>query len=265
MLSLEDREHAVTSKVLHEPVDIVRFIGIEHEQVLVSLANGKDELQLINHLQGLYRAVMSNVTVGENDFIIFQLLTFTHYHFLYSLACHMRCHLSEAFASARAAIDAALIAAYIIRDRGSQVAYVQRTRPFDKLNRHYKNMIKDGKALPNALIPQLLKHHDFISSFASHADIASFVHRVRKVDGDAASMSIQYFQFATNPEERRYHGMALLHTFVMVLDVFSTYLVDEVKFVPTLWRDDLHGLGGKIERESDDLKKRVLASNVPRS
>src|SRR5882672_7531897 len=98
---------------------------------------------------------MSNATVGENEFVLFQLLTFTHYHFLYALACLMRCHLSEAFASARAAIDAALIAAQIIHDRASQVAYTKREKPFDNFARYLGNLIRDGKPLPLPLVPSL--------------------------------------------------------------------------------------------------------------
>jgi hypothetical protein len=252
----------MTSQVLRQPIDIIKFIGIEHEQVLVSLANGSEEIGLIGHLQGLYSAPMSNISVGENEFVLFQLLTFTHYHFLYALACHMRCHLSESFASARAAIDAALIAAQIIDDRASQVAYAQRTKPFDKLNRHYKNLIRDKKPLPHALVPDLIALHDKLSSFASHADVASFVHRVKRVEGEPLTMAVQYFQFATNKAERQIHGLALLHTFVMVLDVFADFLVREVKVVPSEWRDELHGLGGKIERRRDELGPQVPADGV---
>jgi hypothetical protein len=248
----------MTAHILREPIDIIKFVGIEHEQILVSLANGSDELKIISHLQGLYRAPMSNITVDENEFVLFQLLIFIHYHFLYALACHMRCHLSEAFASARAAVDAALIAAQIIHDRASQVAYAQRTKPFDKLNRHYKNLIRDNKPLPHALIPELIKLHDSFSSFASHADIASFVHRIEKVEGDTPIMAVQYFQFASNKAERKIHGLTLLHTFVMVLDVFANFLVDEAKSVPGQWHDELHGLGGKIERQMDEQKSMCL-------
>src|SRR5260370_850544 len=120
----------MTAHILREPIDIIKFVGIEHEQILVSLANGSEELKIIGHMQGLYRAPMSNATVGENEFVLFQLLTFTHYHFFYALACHMRCHLSEAFASARAAVDAALIAAQIIHDRASQISSSKRRRVF---------------------------------------------------------------------------------------------------------------------------------------
>jgi hypothetical protein len=247
----------VTNITLREPIDIIKFIGLEHEQILVSLARDKGELAAVNHLQGLYCAAMTNVTVKENEYVITQLLFFSHYHFLYGLSCHMRCHLSEAFASARAAIDAALIAAQIIHDRASQVAYANRTKPFDKLNRHYKNMIKSGKPLPHLLVPTLIDLHDKYSMFASHADVASFVHRVKRVDGEMPMLSIQYFQFATNDAERQIHVMTLLHTFVMILDVFSGFLVGEMKIVSDDWRQELYALGGKIERRVDELKKQL--------
>jgi len=86
------------------------------------------------------------MTVHENEVVIFQLLTVTHYHFLFSTACLMRCHLSEAFASARVAIDAALIAAQIIYDRASQTAYAKREKPFDSFARYLGNLIKDKKS-----------------------------------------------------------------------------------------------------------------------
>jgi hypothetical protein len=252
----------MTSQILRQPIDLVKVLGIENEQVLISFANNSEELKAINHIQGLYLAAMSNVTVDENDYVIFQLLTFTHYHFLYSIACHMRCHLSEAFASARVAIDAALIAAQIIHDRASQVAYAKREKPFDKLNRHFKNLIRDGKPLPHLLIPELIKLHENFSTFASHADISSFVHRVKRVGGETPMMAVQYFQFATNKVERQVHGLSLLHNFVMVLDVFSGFLIEEAKIVPQEWRQELHGLGDKIERQRGELKTQPPDDNV---
>jgi hypothetical protein len=256
-LKPQSRRLILTSTTLREPIDLVKFLGIENEQVLVSFANNADELRIINHIHGLYRAAMSNVTIDENEFVIFQLLTFSHYHFLYGMACHMRCHLSEAFASARAAVDASLIAAQIIHDRVSQVAYAKREKPFDKLNRYLQNLIRDEKPLPHPLVPELIKLHDTFSTFASHADISSFVHRVKRVEGDPPTLAVQYFQFATKKAERQIYGLSLLHTFVMVLDVFAAFLIEEAKIVPKEWRTELHGLGGKIERQTADLKKQI--------
>ncbi len=91
--------------VLKRPPDLFHFIGIEHEQFLISLAKDSDAFRILSHIQGFYDAATSEMSVDKNDIAVFQLLSFTHYHFLFSTACLMRCHLSEAFASARAAID----------------------------------------------------------------------------------------------------------------------------------------------------------------
>jgi hypothetical protein len=248
----------MTDSIQTKPIDIVRFVGIENEQFLISLANNPDDINVINHIQGLYNAAMANLIVDQNEFVIFQLLTFTHYHFLFATSCIMRCHLSESFASVRVAIDAALIAAQIICDRASQIAYVNREKPFDKLIRHYRNLIQYKKTLPNALVPELIKLHDSFSSFASHADIASFVHRVKSTETAGRKvMAIEYFQFAKNKDEKKIHTLTLFHTFIMILDVFSDFLVQEQKAVPVEWQTELRGLGATLEQRHTELQAKV--------
>lgn len=246
-----------------KPLDLLQFVSMEHEQFLVSMANFKDEFRVHSHIQGLYAAACSNVEAPEDNMVIFQLLAFTHYHFLLASSSAMRCHLSEAFASARAAIDAALIAAQIIHDRGSQVAYLNRTKPFDNYARYLGNLMKDGKPLPHALVPHLTKLHKTISTFASHADVGSFAHRVEfvKTEDGRTVLSMQYFQFARNDIERMVHIFQLFHTFVVVLDVFSNFLVTEHKSVPKGWQEELHGLGGRIENHVTKLRAQLPADD----
>ncbi len=228
---------------------------MEEQQVLVSLAKGREELGILARFEGLYKAAMSFKSSAQDDFVIFQLLTFTHYHFLFSTACQMRCHLSEAFASARSAIDGALIAAHIIHDRAAQVAYAKREKPFDNFARYLGNLIKDKKPLPHPLVPALFKQHKLISTFASHADINSFVHRITKTgQDDEVAMNVEYFQFARDDTERKIHALTLFHTFVMTLDVFSEFLIVEQKVVPVQWQRELHTLGQNIERRAAELK-----------
>jgi len=232
---------------------------MEHEQLLVSMANNRDEFMIISRIQGHYNAAMSEQSTHANNVVLYQLLTFTHYHFLFATAALWRCHLSEAFASCRAAVDAALIAAQVIHDRPSQIAYAKREKPFDKLNRHYKNLIRDGKPLPSPLIPELLKLHDMFSSFASHADVNSFVHRVDLSSRER--LVIDYFQYSKNETERKIHALSLFHTFVMILDVFAPFLVEETKTVPESWRAGLHELGQKMEQHQKQLKEKLADAN----
>jgi hypothetical protein len=250
--------------VIRRPLDLLRFVSIENEQFLVSLANNRDELKILSHIQGLYDAATAEKNVDENDMAVFQLLTFTHYHFLFSSACLMRCHLSEAFASARAAIDGALVAAQIIHDRASQVAYTKREKPFDNFARYLGNLIKDKKPSPHRLVPDLIGLHKSFSSFAAHADVGSFVHRVKFTgEPQGRMLTFEYFQFAQNETERKIHALTLFHTFVMILDVFSDFLVSEQKVVPKEWQDELRGLGGAIERHHDELKAGLQAEATP--
>jgi hypothetical protein len=244
------------------PPDIFEFLSMEEQQLLISARKMEEEFGAISRVEGLYRGAMSWREVREDDFVIFQLLTFTHYHFLYTIACQMRCHLSEAFASARAAIDATLIAAYIINDRSAQVAYAKREKPFDNFARFLGNIIRAGKPLPHRLMKTLIDQQKTISTFAPHADINSFVHRVRRSEEDGKPMvGIEYFQFARDDNERKIHTYTLLHTYVMVLDVFSDFLVSEQKVVPPTWAEQLRQLGAAIETRAVELRQSVRAAH----
>ena len=253
------------TEIERQPPNLLRFLGMEEENVLVSIATMREEMEFIARLEGLYAAAMTKRSTREDDVVIWQLLTFSHYHFLHTLACQMRCHLSEAFASTRAAIDAALVAAYIIKDRAAQVAYAKREKPFDNFARHLGNMIKDEKPLPHPLMETLIGQQKIISTFAAHADIGSFVHRVTRLTDETGVdfMNVEYFQFAHDEDERKLHTLSLIHSYVMVLDVFSDFLIIEQKVVPEPWKVQLHALGQKIERRAAELQTSVRARQGP--
>lgn len=236
-------------------LDVFDFIRQEHEQFEISTATRLDELEIVEQLQRLYDAAVPTAPVLEDDMPIFQLLILTHYYFLRAVADMLRCHLSESFGSARIAIDAAMIAAQIIADRASQVAYVKRTKPFDNYARHIGNLIKDNKPLPHPLIGPLFALHKKLSRFSSHADVGGFIHRldISREPGNRRIV-VQYFQFASEENQRTMHNLSLFHTFVMVLDVFTDFLIVEHKSVPERWRNELHALGITIERLHAALK-----------
>jgi hypothetical protein len=239
--------------VYDEPQELLRFVSDEHHQFLIALANERDELKAVNNLQGLYQAALSHVKLTDKaDLIVYQLLGFTHYHFLFATACQLRCHLSEAFGSLRSAIDGALVAAYIISDRSSQEAFLRRQKPFDKLMRHARNFIKQNRLgeLPHPLIPVLIEMHDTCSRFASHADVDTFVHRAREFCDEHGTdwATTEYFQFSRDPRTQRYYFFSLMHGFACILEVFSNFLVEEQKKVNEQWRTELHGAIAATER-----------------
>lgn len=241
--------------VFFAPPNLLDFESTEHLQFSTTLVNCPDEVRVLQHVHGLYLAAMSNRTVEPKNIVIFQLLTFVHYHFLFASTCYMRCHIAEAFSSARAAIDGALVAAQIIRDRSTQEAYINRTKPFDKLVRHFKNMIKDKKPLPSPLIEHLITFYDICSAFASHADIQTFMHRLDFVKDPSQQdmMSFGYFQIPREPSEKKRGFLNLLRISVVTLDIFSAFIVEELKFLPDAWRDELHQLGRTIEERRKGL------------
>src|ERR1019366_3802013 len=241
--------------------DFLRFLSMEESNLLVSVANNREEFGAMARVEGLYNAAMNYQSIKSNDVVLLQFLTFIHYQFLFSMACQMRCHLSEAFGAARAAIDAALNAAYIINDRAAQVAYAKREKPFDNLHRHLGNLKKDGKPLPHPLMAPLIEQQKAISTFAVHADIGTFVHRVNRTEQyGQIFMSFQYFQFFKNDDERKLHTLSLLHIFVATLDVFADFVATEAKVVPPEWKTHLHQLGATIERHLGQLRERLRNS-----
>ena len=149
-----------------------------------------------------------------------------------------------------------MIAAHIIDDRALQVAYVKREKPFDNLMRHVGQRIKAGETLPHRLVPLLVKQYKLISTFASHADVNSFVHRIRttREDGKITWMGVEYFQFSHDDAARKSQAFAIFHTFVMALDIFADFLVLEKKAVPEQWKEDLHKLGAQLQVRARGLK-----------
>lgn len=234
---------------------LLGFIADEDKEFRNSLARDEAHMAIWDQIQRFYETALREVQVGENEIPIFQILTFSHYHFLTAMAALMRCHLSEMFGAVRIAIDAALIGAQIISDRGSQIAWVMREKPFDNLARYYGNLMKDNKPLPHALIPQLLTLHKKLSGISSHADVGTFVHRTTITkESYGHRIFVKYFQCSDDARQRRVHALTLAHAFVMILDVFSDFLVDEQRIVPSQWRLDLHALGAGIEREHKAFK-----------
>src|SRR5690606_4414987 len=129
---------SIEEKGLSTGVDLLDFAGFEHRNYLVMFGNNREEMNLVSNMQQrLFEPAMKTPTdYSESDVVIPQLLAFIHYNFLYSVTSFMRGHVSGAFSALRSSLDAAFVAAYIIKDRTLYAAYIKRTHPFDKLNRN---------------------------------------------------------------------------------------------------------------------------------
>jgi len=251
--------------IVKEALDLIKFNAMDCENFNISLINDREIFEFHSRIQGLYAAALSNANIKDEDAIIYNLLFHIHYHYLFATSCMMKCHHSEGFASARSAIDAALIAAHIISDRSSQEAYIARKKPFDQLNRHYKDLIKKNKPIPHAFIPTLIQLHSNISSIAVHADIGTFAHRVRfhSSENIPRSMSMSYSQAPIEQSERVHHHLTLHHIFVMNLDIFSEFLINQSQHLTKEWRINLVNTGIDIGEKIAILSEELKIQNSP--
>ena len=235
--------------------NIIQFVSQEHENFLIALVRDREFFAPQFELQGFYTAAIKEVEGRDGDLPLVQLILFLHFHFLFASACFARCHLSAAFASSRAAIDAALIGAYIIRDRQAGEAYVKREPPFDNFARHLGNLIKANKPLPHPLVRPLFELQKKLSQFSVHADIGSFIHRAKIIrNADEDELQFQYFQLVEDNTRRKIYGLQLLLAFVLVLDMFSDFLVAEQMCLSVAWQNHLRSLGARLEVTLEEAK-----------
>jgi hypothetical protein len=174
------------------------YLGAEETNFLVTLNNLRAEFDAFSHLDGLYRTAIDNACAeDEEDLIIFQLLLFVHYHLYHSAATLLRCHMSDALASMRTAIEAGLAAYRIIDDRQSQLQYVLRSKSLQSHKRFFKKAWEtEPEAFP--LAHPLLNRWDACSRYGSHADIDVFVHRLTLPEDGSPVLKLQYFQHPKN-------------------------------------------------------------------
>ena len=222
------------------------FIQTGQYNLMATMINCREEFDFFTNIDGLFRAAMAQRQITEDEVIIFQLLTFCHYHLLFSFSSLARTHSAEAFNSVRVAIDAALIAHKLISEPHLQANYIKREPPFDKLLRLYKNKIKDKKESdPRAA--RLVSRHDHCSQYASHADFDAISTKLR-IERTAEETVVQLHYFLKNgPLNLRSQLLVLLHDFVVILDVFGDWLIDSLQKLPPDWRLQLQATGKALE------------------
>lgn len=197
------------------------FLAVQEENLLASIMNFRDGLDLFARLDGLYRG-LPKIDSGDvkGDFALGLLYYRTHFHYYFGASCFLRCHLSEALATTRIAIDAALSAYRIALEPARGGAFLERSDYFQHIKRNIKKEIRDdGSMYP--LAHGLIKLHETCSEFGSHADASSFAHRVdfAEEEGGWQAVRFQYFQFPSDPIR---HGRDLT---VFLEAFFQMYLI----------------------------------------
>lgn len=252
-----------SSRITQGAPNLIEFVSTDSQNFMASLINFRTEIDLFGELDVLYRLAILEGSSPRSSLPLLQLLFLAHYQLLSSTASLLRCHLSDAWASTRVAIDCALIGATLIQDRTLANAWIQRAKPFDKLLRTYRNALRDGGQLPHPLVKPLIERYDFLSQYSSHADINTFVHRLKFEEEQTTVMTTYYYQFPENDVDFQIEILRLLRDFVLVIDVFSDFLVAEAKRVSISWKNSLHHLGGRIERRLKQLsEERIMEESI---
>lgn len=241
------------------PVDLnlLSFLGHEHTNFLVSFNALRQEFALFAHLDLLYQAGIRGDPVPPSNWVQMQLLLFCHYHLYYATSTLLRCHLSDAFASLRTAIDASLHAYRIIEGHGTPEQYINRDKTFiHSANYVRRKREKDASVMP--LAEHLLKIHEACSRFASHADFDAFGHRLELVRKGTPMLKVHYFQHPKDVPEFQFYAVTMLHTFVVILNVFEKVLVD-LKRVDQSWSKKLRAIGTRLE----EWRKQLREPSIP--
>ena len=160
----------------------------------------------------------------------------------------------------RVGIDAGLTAYRIVEDRPSQLQYVERHKSFLYPKAFFQ---RERKKNPNAfpLAKPLLSLRDSCSRYGSHADIDSFVHRLELPKRPGEELKLQYFQHPKNRWDFGWWYLRLIHTFLMILQVFEKYLVREKEFVTQEWANSIRQIGLQIEKLMDEARTKADAEN----
>lgn len=242
-------------------VDFLAYLGAEENHFLATFASFRHEFDVFIHLDGLYLKAISHAkATHDDDVIVLQLLLFVHYHYYHSAATLLRCHLSEALSSLRAAIDAGLTAYRIIEDRPSQMQYIQRDKSFQYPKSFFQ---KAHKKNPNTfpLAAPLLNRRDACSRYGSHADIESFAHRLELPKEPGQMLRLHYFQRPKNQREFAWYYLLLMHTFLIILQVFDKFLVQEKRYVTSEWSNSIPQLGKYLEKLMEDAREEIPAAD----
>jgi hypothetical protein len=160
-------------------------------------------------------------------------------------------------ASTRKAIDSTLSAYRLHVEPGTLPEYLEAKYSYRFIKKTIEKARKnDETAYP--LAPPLLDLHGTCSTYGSHADIASFVHRVKVVPRDTGSASIEHlmFQYPEDPEEFRYYLASTLSAYSLMLGVFVAPIE---KYAPgfdvEVWAKASTALTASIEKVRNALAR----------
>lgn len=235
--------------------NFLEYLGAEQTNLHVSMHNLHTEFNIFTHIDWLYHGIIRRAKVPEDEMLVMQLFLFCHYHLYHTGATLLRCHLGDAMASARKAIDASLIARRIADDPNSQQQYIDGHGSFKMITKHFRTELYKGRYNSEKwYLDALLSLHNNFSRGGSHADLAGFAHRLEWDRNDGSEAMLHYFQKPPTISEFALYFLALSKTFLLILNLFEDYFVDQKQFVAGPWKHEIRRIGTVIEKRMAELK-----------
>jgi ATP-dependent Lon protease len=205
--------------------NILEFIGYEHHNELVSIANLKGELSYLQDLDDIYQEVKDSFPVSEtNDTHVMVSVMFlqAHSEFYVGMSQLLKSHLSKAFFSLRIGIDAAFNAYYFTKHPDHARDFIEEDSPLQKkiFWRIKDHICKNHREFP--LAQNLVKIHELASSFAAHSSFQSIVYKYQHIvhkESKQEEIQLNYFDKLDFNNFIR-HYFYLLKGYFMVFQLF---------------------------------------------
>jgi hypothetical protein len=243
-------------------IDILRFLGVDEQNVLVSVCNLRQEINVIETVNELfYKAVPANA-VPRTSALVLQLMLFAHTNLLSATSMIFRCRIEEAFSCTRVAIEAALHAYRIIEVGASPEEYVRNERHGEGNVRYLRALHKKDPSA-HATIEHLLLSWGFCSAFGSHADYRVIKDRSVLVERPEGIAVLMRFNNTQPISVQQFLLLTTALTFIDILGVFSPHLRNTVKCVDDGWERWRTGLFNDVHAAREKVREGALREGLP--
>ncbi|MDR7377099.1 hypothetical protein J2X19_001757 [Rhodoferax ferrireducens] len=172
--------------------------------------------------------------------MVAQLYHFVHVQYLAALSNLLRLHLSESMGNTRKAVDATLTAYELILFPEKLPMYLAREWHFQTIKSRIERARK-GDPTKYPLAAGLLELHDIGSQYGAHADVSSFIHRMKRRPHEDSRGIIQnfvYFQVPESQDQGDAHYVNLFHNFLLMTRVFDPFTEKYAPINFEVWRAD---------------------------
>lgn len=156
----------------NEILNIVEYLGAEHQNEMISFANIKEEHGALIALDELYREILNTFTAEYHEdlgLVISSLMMSVKNELYISMSQLLKTNVGKAFVSARIAIDAGFHAYYLTLHPQHVPDFFQEESPLHKqrfwrIKDHVKKNIKEYP-----LAKDLIGAHEFASNYFAHS------------------------------------------------------------------------------------------------